>query len=234
MLRCQSSIRERVEAIRRRIETAALKSGRSPEDIKLMAVTKRVDVERIREAIEAGVSIFGENYVQEAEGKVETLKGEAIEWHFIGHLQRNKVKKAVRFFEMIHSIDSLRIVEEVNKRAKLMGKKMKVLIQVNLSGEESKSGISREGLEGLIRGIQGMENLHLLGLMTLPPYFEDPEAVRPYFRALRTLRDEMEERVGIGLKDLSMGMSHDFEVAIEEGATIVRIGSAIFGPRVNA
>ena len=225
------SIGKRVGEIRRRIEAAALRSGRDPGDVRLVAVTKTVGVEGIRKAIDAGVTAFGENYVQEAKEKIEALEGGDVEWHFIGHLQRNKARDAVRLFEMIHSIDSLRIAEEVDKRARQIGKTMKVLIQVNLSGEESKSGISKDGVEDLIHGIQGMENLSLLGLMTLPPYMEDPEEVRPYFRALRSLRDEMEGKTGMRLPELSMGMSHDFEVAIEEGATLVRIGSAIFGPR---
>ncbi len=224
-------LKERVKTVLKRVEEACLRSNRDPGDVRVVAVTKTVDVERIKEAIDAGLRIFGENYVQEAREKIEALKAFDIEWHFIGHLQRNKAKDAVRLFRMIHTVDSLRLAQELDKRAGAIGRKVDVLIQVNLSGEETKSGIAREDLEALVRGVGGLENLSLLGLMTLPPYFEDPEGARPFFRALRMLRDEVEERTGAELRELSMGMSHDFEVAIEEGATLVRIGSAIFGPR---
>jgi len=215
--------------VRERIAEAAFRAGRSPEEIRLVAATKGVDTERIREAMEAGVEILGENYVQEARRKYEEI-GSKVRWHMIGHLQTNKAKYVARFFECVHSVDSLRLAQELDRRAVLQGRTIDVLIQVNLSGEETKSGVAEEEVEALAEGIAGLEGLRLVGLMTMPPFSPDPEDSRPYFVALRRLKERLNER-GFPLKELSMGMSADFEVAIEEGATMVRIGTAIFGPR---
>lgn len=224
-----SSIKENYLKVIERIGNAAQRAGRDPADIKLVAVSKTVDIPRIKEAIEAGVKILGENYVQEAQKKIEEI-GREICWHFIGHLQTNKAKYAVKLFDMIHSLDSIQLAEELNRRAEKEGNIMKVMLEVNLSGEKSKFGIEEEGVIKLAKRVLELRNLELIGLMTMPPYFEDPEMSRPYFIRLRELKEKMEKE-GIPVKELSMGMSNDFEVAIEEGATYVRIGTAIFGPR---
>jgi hypothetical protein len=225
-----------IGAVKRRISDAAIRAGRRPEEVRLVAVTKTVEATRVREAIEAGIMTFGENRVQEAQRKISSLGSQIpdqVEWHLIGHLQRNKARYAVRLFELIHTIDSIRLAEEVNRQAKRMGKIQRVLVQVKLSEEETKHGVSESGLSALIERIEGLDNLRLEGLMTMPPFFEDPEMTRPYFRRLRELRDEINASriTHHPLSELSMGMSHDFEVAIEEGATMVRIGTAIFGER---
>lgn len=225
---------ENVQAVYKRIACAALKSERNPEEIRLIAVTKGVDRDIISEAIEIGLRDFGENRVQSALQKVPELKGSFrksnVSWHLIGHLQRNKAKVAVELFDVIHSLDSLELAEYIDKQAGRIGKIQRVLIQVKLSHEESKHGIDKESLPDLLKGLTGLGNLHAEGLMTIPPYFNDPEKSRPYFRELRELRDYA-EKSGFGLRELSMGMSNDFEVAIEEGATMVRVGTAIFGDR---
>ena len=212
-----------------RIEKAARRTGRDSKEVKLVAVSKTVEVARIKEAIEAGVTILGENYVQEAQKKIEEI-GKSVSWHFIGHLQSNKAKYAVRLFDMIHSVDSIPLAEELNRRAEQAGQVIKVMIEVNLSKEATKFGTDEEQLLKLARGIQNLKHLALEGLMTMPPYFDSPEMSRPYYVALRELKEKM-TRQGIPLQQLSMGMSNDFEVAIEEGATFVRVGTAIFGPR---
>jgi len=227
-----SVIGKNIERVRGKIADAAGKSGRSLSDVRLMAVTKTVDDERIMEAIEVGVDIIGENYVQEAKRKIEKM-GKNVEWHLIGRLQTNKAKYAVRLFDMIHSVDRLGVAVELDKRAKLAGNLMKILVEVNLSGEESKSGASREGVIDLIRDVSLLENLSIKGLMTMPPWFDEPEDARPYFAALRELRDRVAEKNinGVHMDELSMGMTVDYAVAVEEGATIVRVGRAIFGER---
>lgn len=198
-----------------------------------MAVTKQVDDVRILEAIDAGVDLFGENYIQEAKRKFEII-GNRVEWHFIGHLQRNKAKYAVRFIEMIHSLDRFELAVEIDRRAGIEGRVMKVLVEVNIAGESSKSGVTAEELPELIRRVASLANLSVRGLMTMPPWFSDPEDARPFFRKLRSLRDRIEKEgiPGVGMEELSMGMSNDYVVAVEEGATIVRVGRAIFGERV--
>lgn len=211
------------------IEKAALRVGRKPEEVKLVAVSKTVEPSRIEEAIEAGVSIFGENYVQEAQKKIEEI-GHRVAWHFVGHLQTNKAKYAVRLFDLIHSLDHLPLAEELNRRAEREGRTMKVMIEVNLSGETTKFGTEEEKTFDLASQVLQLRNLSLIGLMTMPPYFDDPERSRPYYIRLRGLKERM-VREGIPLQELSMGMSNDFEVAIEEGATFVRVGTAIFGAR---
>lgn len=228
-----SDIASNLFKVQETIRKAALKAGRKPKDIKLVAVTKTVDSSKIKEAIKAGVTIVGENYVQEAKEKIAQIDHD-IQWHMIGHLQTNKAKHAVKLFDMIQSVDSLRLAEELNKQAKRLGTVVKILIQVNVSGEESKFGVSPQGIHSLISQISNkMENLSIQGLMTMPPYFNDPERTRPYFRALRELRDRIvsSEIRNVTLGELSMGISNDYEMAIEEGATIVRIGTAIFGER---
>ena len=228
-------IAENLFKVKERIELSALRAGRDPKEIRLVAVSKGQPIERIMEGIEAGVEILGENFVQEARWKIEAINANPDlrrDWHMVGHLQSNKAKRAVELFEMIHSVDSLRLAEEIDRQAERRGKVMPVLIEVNLSGEEGKFGVRRDEALNLIRRALEFKNIDVLGLMTMPPLFEEPELSRPYFVALRSLRDELREKLPhLELKELSMGMSADFEVAIEEGATMVRIGTAIFGPR---
>ncbi len=219
--------------ILRRIDAAARRAGRSPQDVKLIGVSKTVPAEKIREAAAAGLGRFGENYVQEASRKMEVLGDLPLEWHFIGHLQSNKARHAVGRFHWIHTVDRLSLARELDKRSGALGKTLPVLIQVHMGDEETKGGVSPEDLERLFDDVQAMEWLDLRGLMAIPPFFEDPEAVRPFFRSLRQWLERLQQKARHPerLTELSMGMSHDFEVAIEEGATLVRVGSAIFGPR---
>lgn len=229
-----SSVRENVARVREAIAEAALRVGRKVSDVRLMAVTKNVDDARIMEAIEAGVDIIGESYVQEARRKIEKM-GKSVEWHMIGYLQSNKAKYAVKLFDMIHSLDRLDLAIELNRRAKAAGINMKVLIEVNISGEETKSGVPHERALSLIREVAPLENLSIQGLMTMPPWFDDPEDARPYFIALRDLKNRIiEENIPrVEMRELSMGMSGDYTVAVEEGATIVRVGRYIFGERAG-
>jgi PLP dependent protein len=224
-----STIGVNFSRVKERVERAALVSGRDPRDIKLVAVSKTVEPARIREAIEAGASILGENYVQEAQKKIEVM-GRPVAWHFIGHLQSNKAKVGVQLFDVIHSLDSVHLAEELNRRAVQAGRMLQVLIEVNLAREASKFGTEEERLFALARKVTELDHLSLEGLMTMPPFFETPEESRPYFVELRRWKEKM-EREGIPIRELSMGMSNDFEVAIEEGATYVRVGTAIFGSR---
>ncbi|MBI5049735.1 MAG: YggS family pyridoxal phosphate-dependent enzyme [Nitrospirae bacterium] len=224
-------IAEALRTVRERIEKASLRAGRNHEEIKLIAVTKTVEPDRILEALRLGQRIFGENRVQETRRKVKSyelrVKSERIKWHLIGTLQKNKAKHAVQLFDLIHTIDSIDLAEEVNKQVEKINKMQDVLVQVKLSEEETKHGISEKDLPVLLGKIRGLNNLKLKGLMAMPSFFEDSEKSRPYFRRLREIRDEAEKN-GFILPELSMGMSNDFEVAIEEGATMVRIGTAIF------
>lgn len=224
-----SEIKENILRVMERIEKAAKRVGRDPKEVKLVAVSKTVEPARIKEAIDAGVSILGENYIQEAQKKIEEI-GRPVAWHFIGHLQSNKAKYAVHLFDMIHSLDSPRLSEELNRRAAQAERVMKVFIEVKLSEEVTKFGTEEEGVLALAGRVLQLEHLSLEGLMTMPPYFEVPEMSRPYFIRLRGLKERMAKE-GMPVNELSMGMSNDFEVAIEEGATYVRIGTAIFGPR---
>jgi pyridoxal phosphate enzyme (YggS family) len=224
-----SSVKENLSRVRERIERAAQKAGRDSKEIKLVAVSKTVEVARIKEAMEAGVSILGENYVQEAQKKIEAI-GKPVSWHFIGHLQSNKARYAVRLFDVVHSMDSIPLAEELNRRAEQEDRVIRVMVEVNLSKEATKFGTDEERVSNVAKKIQNLHHLSLEGLMTMPPYFDSPEMSRPYYTALRELKERMIEE-GIPLKELSMGMSNDFEIAIEEGATYVRIGTAIFGPR---
>jgi pyridoxal phosphate enzyme (YggS family) len=224
----KNSLQENLAQIRSRIASAAARAGRDSGEIKLVVVSKTHPAETIREAIAAGQTIFGENKVQEAEGKIEEIGREAAEWHLIGHLQSNKARRAVQLFDVIHSIDSVELARRLERICREEGRpELPVLIQVDLARVETKSGVAEDDLPELAGFLKGCERLKFTGLMILPPYFEDPEAARPYFKRLRELRDSLLDGKG----ELSMGMSHDFEVAIEEGATIVRVGTAIFGER---
>jgi PLP dependent protein len=225
---------ERIKNVFRKISSAAIRSGRNPFDVKLVAVTKTVPVERIKAAADLGLRFFGENRVQEAQEKTAFCSAQCsdfnIEWHMIGHLQKNKAKTAVQLFDLIHSLDSPGLAELLNKHAEKAGKIQRVLLEVKLSSEDTKHGVEKENLMSLIEIVSGMKNLKLEGLMTVPPFSENPETVRPYFRNLRYLCDEAEKK-GFKLPELSMGMTNDYEIAILEGATIVRIGTGIFGER---
>jgi pyridoxal phosphate enzyme (YggS family) len=223
------TIRERLLRVHERIQAAAGRAGRDPSSVRLVAVSKTVPVEIIRQAFEAGVATLGENRVQEAAEKIPALPTVAV-WHLVGHLQSNKAKQAVALFELIHSVDSIKLVQALDRHGRDAGRRVRCLVEVNLGGEESKSGTREADARDLLAAAQGLPNLQVEGLMAIPPFLPSPEEVRPYFRRLRALRDRLEGE-GYRLPELSMGMSHDFEVAIEEGATLVRIGTAIFGPR---
>ncbi|OPY12904.1 MAG: hypothetical protein A4E66_00977 [Syntrophus sp. PtaB.Bin001] len=228
----REDIRNNIEMIQERIARAARQSGRNRSEIRLMAVTKTVDESRIRYALEAGIDLCGENYIQESRAKVEAI-GSPPQWHMIGHLQTNKAKYAVRLFDMVQSVDRLELAIELDRRSRSAGRILPILIEVNSGGELTKSGVAPEEAISLIRKIAPLENLSIQGLMTMPPWFENPESARPYFAALRTLRNRIaEERIDrVSLRELSMGMTDDYEVAIEEGSTIIRIGRGIFGER---
>ena len=215
-----------------RIDRAAARAGRDPRTIRLLAASKSQPVERIRAAIAAGIRLFGENYVQEAQAKKAAIR-EAVEWHMIGHLQRNKAKAALDLFDLIESIDSVQLARALDKEGKKRGRAARAFVEVNLAGEESKSGIAGGQVGALLEEAGKLSHLRIEGLMAVPPMSGNPEDARPYFRALKELRAELEAKKipNVDLKELSMGMTHDFPVAIEEGATLVRIGTAIFGPR---
>lgn len=220
-----------------RIASAAARSGRSAEDVRLVAVSKTHPPDLIRDAIAAGVRSFGENKVQEAEGKIAEVGRDAAEWHLIGHLQSNKVRKAIQLFDVIQSVDSTELAARLERICNEEGRsQLSVFIQVDLAGEATKSGVAEDDLPKLVSYLRECERLKLDGLMIIPPFFDDPESSRPYFQSLRVLRDRMAAEGAFtgGRGELSMGMSHDFEVAIEEGATIVRIGTAVFGERRTA
>ena len=229
-------VSQNIARVRERIAAAARRARRDPNEIALMAVTKTFSPERIREAYHAGLRLFGENRVQEFAGKAGALRDlRDAEWHMIGHLQTNKAAKAVESFAAVDSVDSLRLAQRLNSSAQQLGKKLAVLIEINVGGEAAKSGIapgSRE-LDELLQGAAELEHLEFRGLMTIPPFTDDPQLARPYFQKLHQLRDDIAARrmPGVNMSVLSMGMSHDFEVAIEEGSTCVRLGTAIFGER---
>jgi len=221
----------RLAALQDIIATAARKSGRAPEAVDLMAVSKTQPADAVREALRAGLLHFGENKVQEAMGKIESV-ARGI-WHLIGHLQKNKAKDAVQLFDFIDSVDRQELAEEIEHRADLLGKTQKVLLQVNVARESTKFGCAPEVARALAETINTLPHLALHGLMTIAPYSEEPEKSRPHFAALRELRDRLESDTGLHLPTLSMGMSGDFAVAVEEGATCVRIGTALFGARLK-
>ncbi len=229
-----SRIEENLKEIKSRMRKAAEKNGRRGDDIKLVVVTKTVKPERIKEAIRCGVEIIGENRVQEAEEKFQEIN-EEVEKHLVGHLQTNKAKKAVELFDLIQSVDSIHIAEEISKRAREKRKIMDVLVEVNTSGEKTKFGVEPEETLSLIETISKLEGIRIKGLMTIGLFSDDPEAPRPCFKKLKSLFEEMKSAQisNVEMRYLSMGMTGDFEVAIEEGSNIVRIGTGIFGPRSN-
>ena len=226
-------MKTRLESVLTRIKQAAASCKRPAESIRLVAVSKTMPVDVVKEAIDAGVTDLGENYIQEARDKFNALATYPASWHFIGHLQSNKAKYAVRMFDLIHSVDSLKLAKELNKYAQKIDKVQSILIQINVAKEDTKSGIYVEDTLQLVNNISKLEHLCVKGLMTMPPYFNAPEKVRPFFKALRELRDQIrtEGIPAISMDELSMGMTGDFEAAIQEGATLVRIGTAIFGER---
>jgi PLP dependent protein len=231
-------LKEILESVLKRIRYSAINCGRNPESVSLVAVTKTVSARRIKAAIEAGATIFGENYVQEARDKIHELSACQVSWHFIGTLQSNKAKYVVKLFDLIHSVDSVKLVMEIDKQAGKIGKIQDILIQVNVAGEIQKAGIPPGQVLEMLKTASRLENIAVKGLMTMPPYFNDPERVRPFFKQLRELRISLQKELSvlsyaahIKLDELSMGMTGDFEAAIHEGATLVRIGTAIFGER---
>jgi pyridoxal phosphate enzyme (YggS family) len=228
------SFSERVQSVRRRIDASARAAGRAPAEVKLIAVTKTHPVETVRAALDVGLTDFGENRVQEADGKIAQLAHGAARWHLIGHLQANKARRAVKLFDVIHSVDTVALVARLERLCAEAGRReLPVLVQVDLAGEATKTGAGEAELAQLVAECQSCERVQLVGLMTLPPFFDQAEQVRPYFRRLRELRDEWQTRGAFGARtgELSMGMTHDFEIAISEGATMVRVGTALFGAR---
>lgn len=219
---------ERIERVLERIHNACQRAGRREEEVTLLVASKYADAHQIREAFGCGVGIFGESRVQDFLKKYEQLASLPIRWHFIGRLQSNKVKYIIDKVELIHSLDRNSLAEEIDARAKKAGKRQDVLIEVNVGEEETKGGVAPQELDRFFQYVLSLEGIRVLGLMCIPPYKEDPDQVRPYFRSLREMKERLEREYGIALPHLSMGMSHDFEVAIEEGATIVRLGSIIW------
>jgi pyridoxal phosphate enzyme (YggS family) len=222
-------VAQNLAEVRATIATTCRKVNRDPQEVRLVAVSKTVGLERIREAVAAGQKIFGENYLQEAKEKIAALSN--MSWHLVGHLQTNKAKAAVALFDLIHAVDRIKLARELNAAAARLGKIQDVLIQVKQGGEDTKSGVAPDKASELVKEVARLPHLRLLGLMTMPPWFADPEEVRPFFRALRDLRERLRDLSGLPLMELSMGMSDDFAVAVEEGATLVRVGTAIFGRR---
>ena len=230
----QEQLAARLAGIRARIEAAAKNCRRDPGEVRLIAISKTHPASVIKRVIGFGALDIGENRVQEAEGKIAEVGREAARWHLVGHLQANKARRAVNLFDVIHSLDSIDLAQRLDRLCQEEGRdRLAVLVQVDLGREETKSGIDESELTHLVEGLGPLHRLELTGLMTLPPFFDDPEQSRPYFRRLRQLRDELAARgaFGAGKGELSMGMTNDFEVAIEEGATMVRVGTAIFGER---
>jgi len=219
--------------VRKEIETACLGCKRPLSSVNLIAVSKTVPAARIQEAVDAGIDNLGENYIQEARKKVPRIAGDSLKWHFIGHLQTNKVKYAVELFDLIHTVDSIKLAREINRQAAKRDIIQSILIQVNVAGEESKWGISPEETETLVQAVARLDHVRVHGLMTMPPFFHQPQKVRPFFKALADLAHEIDRLKipNVNMNELSMGMSGDFEVAIKEGATQVRVGTSIFGER---
>lgn len=228
------TLSERLEDVRERITTAAIHSNRNPSEITLIAISKTHSADMVQSALELGILDFGENRVQEAEQKIPQLGLKVARWHLVGHLQTNKARRAVELFDFIHSLDSTSLAQRLERLCVETNRdELPVLIQVDFAGEETKSGIEPSQLPGLLQALKSCERVRLIGLMSLPPYFADPECVRPFFKTLRSLRDKLklEGHFGAGDGELSMGMTHDFEIAVEEGATMLRVGTAIFGQR---
>ncbi|MFO7748510.1 MAG: YggS family pyridoxal phosphate-dependent enzyme [Desulfobacteraceae bacterium] len=228
-----TAIKERILNLTERIKTAAQSVGRNPEEISLVGVSKRKPAKTVARGIDQGIEILGENYIQEAMDKIDAIGRTRARWHFIGHLQSNKAKYAVRYFDLIHTVDKFKLAKEIDKQAGKIGKVQEILMQINISEEASKSGVSTEEALLLAQEIGQLDNVALTGLMCMPPFFDDPEQARPYFKALAGIKKAIQEKKipGIAMDHLSMGMSHDFTVAVEEGATLVRVGTAIFGAR---
>jgi pyridoxal phosphate enzyme (YggS family) len=226
-------VKKRLEDIHQRIIAAAQRCGRAPATVKLVAVSKTVPADRVEDAIRAGVTVLGENYIQEARDKITVLSHLPVSWHFIGHLQSNKAKYAVRLFDLIHSVDSLKLACALDREANKIGKIQDILIQINIAEETTKSGVHPDDTMDLVKAVSGLENLSVKGLMTLPPFFDDPDKAQPYFKALGDLSRHIRKGAvpNVSMQELSMGMTGDFETAIECGATLVRIGTAIFGSR---
>ena len=232
----EEELRQRLERVHEQITEAALRVNRRPNDVTLMAVSKTHAAETIQQAIAAGVTDLGENRVQEADAKIPAVGRKAARWHLIGHLQSNKARRAVELFDVIHSLDSVALARRLNRVCREVNREaLPVLIQVDLGQEATKSGVAESEVPEIIEAISQSERLRLTGLMTLPPFFDDPVQARPFFRRLREIRDELRAQGAFGDQsgELSMGMTHDYPVAIEEGATIVRIGTAIFGTRAQ-
>jgi len=230
------SLSQNLVRVQERMAAAARRAGRNHDEITLIAVSKTFPPERIREAHVSGIRVFGENRVQEFAAKADAVRAlSGVEWHLIGHLQTNKAVKAVELFDAVDSVDSARLPEKLNAAAEKLGKTLPVLLEINIGGEEAKRGLapSASEFENILRGAPAWSHLRICGLMTVPPYTEDPEGARPYFRELRKIRDQIVARTlpHVSMGVLSMGMSHDFEVAIEEGSTCIRVGTAIFGDR---
>lgn len=227
------TVKDNLNDILARIERTARRTRRNPDDISLVAVTKTQPIECLQQVVAAGSAHIGENYIQEARKKIDHLAHLPVQWHLIGHLQTNKAKYAVRMFDLIHTVDSLKLAVELDRQAVRAGKRQAVLVQVNISGEDTKSGIPMDQAAGLVREIKGLPHLIAKGLMTIPPYFDAPEQSRPIFAALKGLLSQIRDDLLMDhhFKELSMGMTGDFEVAIEEGATLVRVGTALFGER---
>ena len=221
-----NSLKDSIEIVRTKIKEASLRSGRTEDDVLLIGVTKNVDLERIKQAYSYGIRDFGENYVQEARKKIEAFPEEAT-WHMIGHIQTNKIKYITRLFNWVHSIDRVEVLEILDR----YGRQMKVLFELNISGEQSKNGASPDEIKKVLEKVKALNFIEPVGLMTMAPYVDNPEDVRWIFKRMREILTELNREFGLNMKELSMGMSSDFEVAIEEGATMVRIGTAIFGER---
>lgn len=217
------------------IADAAERSGRDPQEVRLLAATKTQPVPAVRAAVEAGVRLLGENYVQEAQAKKEAV-GDGAEWHLIGHLQRNKARAAAGLFSVVQSLDSLGLARLLDREGRRQDRDIQVLVEVNLAGEPSKTGVAEEEVAPLLREVSGLSRVRVRGLMTVPPLADDPEASRPWFRRLRQLRDALNDLglPNVALEELSMGMTHDYHVAVAEGSTLVRVGTALFGPRSPA
>jgi pyridoxal phosphate enzyme (YggS family) len=228
-----ASIEENIEQVRTRMAAASQKAGRSVDDVQLIAISKTHPAESVRAAVQAGLSVFGESRVQEARAKIPELPS-SLRWHFVGHLQKNKIRHALPLFELFHSVDSLALAEDINRIAEDEGMHPRVLLEVNVAGEGSKFGFAPEKLRAEMESLLKLPRLTIEGLMAIPPLAPEAEASRAFFVQLRELRDQFEQEFAMRLTELSMGMTNDFEIAIEEGATMVRVGTAIFGERPRA
>ncbi len=228
-----NDMKDAIAAVTDKLILAARNCGRNPDEITLIGVSKRKSADVVARGIDAGLAHLGENYIQEGVEKIQTLEGKKACWHFIGHLQSNKARFAVQYFDYIHTVGSVKLAREISRQAEKIGKVQKILVQVHIGGEDTKSGVAPEKAVDLVREIAGFSHIRVKGLMCMPPYCSDPEDVRPYFRQLAGIRDEIKTLAlpDVEMEHLSMGMSHDFAAAIAEGATMIRVGTAIFGER---